>query len=242
MPIRSFTLSRRLVCSLSIIVLTAVALLSSLSRMMSPGRTTDTSTSMTAEAFPDPIAEIPTSTKTEEQTAVLAGGCFWGMEAVFEHLNGVSDVVSGFSGGSAVTAHYEGVSSGQTKHAESVKITYDPSQISYGQLLKIYFSVAHDPTQLDRQGPDWGTQYRSVIFFASDQQKQVAQAYIDQLNKADIFRKLIVTQLVPLNRFYLAEAYHQNFIDHNPNYPYVVMNDLPKLEQLREQFPSMYKN
>ncbi|HEY9640732.1 MAG TPA: peptide-methionine (S)-S-oxide reductase MsrA, partial [Coleofasciculaceae cyanobacterium] len=171
-----------------------------------------------------------------------AGGCFWGMEAVFEHLKGVTDVVSGFSGGNADTAHYEQVSLGDTGHAEAVKITYDPAQISYGQLLKVYFSVAHDPTELNRQGPDAGTQYRSAIFFANDQQKQVAQDYINQLNNAHIFKQPIVTQLTPLNGFYAAEEYHQNFIDRNPNYPYVVIYDLPKLDQLRQQFPNLYKN
>ncbi len=225
MSIRSFTISRYLVRSLSIILLTAVALAYGTSRTM----------------LPVPATDISTFVAKGKQTAVLSGGCFWGMEAVFEHLKGVSDVVSGFSGGSAPTAHYEVVSSGGTGHAESVKITYDPSQISYAQLLKIYFLVAHDPTQLNRQEPDWGTQYRSVIFFANDEQKRVAQAYIDQLNKAHLFRKPIVTQLVPLNGFYAAEEYHQHFIDRNPNYPYVVVNDLPKLDQLREQFPDMYK-
>ena len=176
-----------------------------------------------------------------KQTAVLAGGCFWGTEAVFEHLKGVSDVVSGYSGGSAATAHYEAIGSGKTGHAESVRITYDPSQISYSQLLKVYFSVAHDPTQLNRQGPDWGTQYRSAIFFTNDEQKRVAQAYIEQLNKAQIFRKPIVTQLVPLNGFYAAEEHHQQFLDRNPNHPYIVVHDLPKLAQLREQFSAMYK-
>ncbi|MEH2375417.1 peptide-methionine (S)-S-oxide reductase MsrA [Nostoc sp.] len=189
----------------------------------------------------NPATDISTSTVKGKQTAVLAGGCFWGMEAVFEHLKGVSDVVSGFSGGSATTANYELVSSGLTGHAESVKITYDPSQISYEQLLKIYFLVAHDPTQLNRQSPDSGKQYRSVIYFANDEQKRVALYYINQLNKAHIFHKQIVTQLLPLNGFYQAEEYHQDFIDRNPNYPYVVVNDLPKLAQLQSQFPNIYK-
>lgn len=223
MPISSF--NRYLPHSLSIMLLSAVALTYGASR-----------TQLSA-----PATDISTSTVKGEQTAVLSGGCFWGMEAVFEHLKGVSNVVSGFSGGSAKTAHYEIVSSGETRHAESVRITYDPSQISYGQLLKIYFLVAHDPTQLNQQGPDRGTQYRSVIFFANDEQKQVAQAYITQLNKAHIFHKPIVTQLVPLSGFYAAEEYHQHFIDRNPNYPYVVVNDLPKLDKLRQQFPDVYK-
>jgi peptide-methionine (S)-S-oxide reductase len=191
--------------------------------------------------LPEPLSDISTTTGTGKQTVVLSGGCFWGMEAVFEHLKGVSDVVSGYSGGNPATAHYDLVSSGQTGHAESVKITYDPSQISYSQLLKIYFLVAHDPTELNRQGPDSGTQYRSAIFFANEQQKQVAQAYIEQLNKAHTFSKPIVTQLVPLKAFYAAKEYHQNFIDHNPQDPYVVANDLPKLKQLQKQFPDMYK-
>ncbi|MCL1466711.1 peptide-methionine (S)-S-oxide reductase MsrA [Argonema galeatum] len=196
---------------------------------------------MSRATLPDPATNIPTSTAPQKQTAVFAGGCFWGIEAVFEHLKGVSDVVSGFSGGSATTADYEMVSSGETGHAESVKITYDPSQISYEQLLKIYFLVAHDPTQLNQQGPDMGTQYRSAIFFANDEQKRVALGYIDRLNKAHIFQKPIVTQIVPLNGFYAAEEYHQNFIDRHPNYPYVVVNDLPKLNQLQTQFPDIYK-
>ncbi len=225
MPIRSFTLSRTRALSLLIISLTAVAIACGASRNPLQVSATDIS-SFTAKG---------------KQTAVLSGGCFWGMEAVFEHLKGVSNVVSGFSGGSAATAHYEVVSSGETGHAESVKITYDPAQISYNQILKIYFLVAHDPTQLNRQYPDSGTQYRSVIFFANDKQKRVAQAYIDQLNSSHIFQKPIVTQLAPLNGFYAAEEYHQHFIDRNPNYPYVVVNDLPKLDQLREKFPDMYK-
>lgn len=225
MSTRSFTLSRYLLLCLSLILLTSIVIMRSASY---------------AILF-NPATDISTSTVKGKQTAVLAGGCFWGMEAVFEHLKGVSDVVSGFSGGSATTANYELVSSGLTGHAESVKITYDPSQISYEQLLKIYFLVAHDPTQLNRQSPDSGKQYRSVIYFANDEQKRVALYYINQLNKAHIFHKQIVTQLLPLNGFYQAEEYHQDFIDRNPNYPYVVVNDLPKLAQLQSQFPNIYK-
>ena len=221
----SFTL-KRLICSLFIISLTVVAFTYNKSRAVPSHPATDISTN---------------ETSARKQTAVLSGGCFWGMEAVFEHLKGVSNVVSGFSGGSAATANYEIVSSGMTGHAESVKITYDPSQISYSQLLKIYFLVAHDPTQLNAQGPDTGTQYRSAIFFANDEQKRVAQSYIDQLNTEHVFPKHIVTQLVPLKGFYQAEEYHQHFIDRNPMYPYVVVNDLPKLAQLQAQFPKMYK-
>ncbi|MBW4595526.1 MAG: peptide-methionine (S)-S-oxide reductase MsrA [Brasilonema angustatum HA4187-MV1] len=224
MSTRSFPLLRYFIC-LSIISLASVVFTRSASQAI----------------FVNPATDISTSTAKGKQTAVLAGGCFWGMEAVFEHLKGVSDVISGYSGGSAATANYEFVSSGLTGHAESVKITYDPSQISYQQLLKIYFLVAHDPTQLNRQGPDSGKQYRSVIFFANDKQKRVALDIINQLNKTDIFHKQIVTQLLPLKGFYQAEDYHQNFIDHNPNYPYVVVNDLPKLAQLQSQYPNIYK-
>ena len=202
----------------------------------------NTPTTVVSHVFPNPATDVPIGQAKGMQTAVFAGGCFWGMEAVFEHLKGVSDVVSGFSGGNAETAHYALVSFGQTGHAEAVKVTYDPTQISYGQLLKVYFAVAHDPTQLNRQGPDSGTQYRSAIFFANNEQKQVAQAYIDQLKVARVFDQPIVTQLAPLKGFYEAEAEHQNFIDNNPNYPYVVINDLPKLKQLQAQFTDLYKN
>jgi peptide-methionine (S)-S-oxide reductase len=188
----------------------------------------------------EPPKDIAAKT-TGEQTLVLAGGCFWGVEAVFENLKGVSNVVSGYSGGDAKTANYDTVSSGRTSHAEAVKITYNPQQISLGQLLKIYFLVAHDPTQIDRQGPDNGTQYRSAIFFANIQQQQVAKTYIDKLNKSRIFTQPIATQLVALNEFYPAEQSHQNFIDRNPTYPYVVAHDLPKLNLLRQQFPDLVR-
>jgi peptide-methionine (S)-S-oxide reductase len=176
-----------------------------------------------------------------KQTAVLAGGCFWGVDAVFKHVKGVDNVVSGFSGGEAGTAHYEVVSTGETGHAESVKITYDPSKVAYAQLLRVFFSVATDPTELNRQGPDVGTQYRSVIFYTSDQQKQVALAYIDQLNKARVFSGPIVTQVVPFRAFYEAEAYHQNYLALHPDNPYIVYNDLPKLRHLKQEFPQLYK-
>jgi len=191
--------------------------------------------------FPDPAVDVPASAAQEKQTAVLAGGCFWGVEAVFEHLKGVTNVVSGFAGGDKSTAHYETVSTGNTGHAESVKITYDPSQITYGQLLKVYFSVAHNPTELNRQGPDTGTQYRSAIFYVNDDQKKVAEAYIQQLETATVFSRRIVTQVVPFRGFYAAESYHQHFLDHNPNNPYIMYNDLPKLEQLKKQYPQMCK-
>jgi len=194
-----------------------------------------------ASSFPDPAKDIPASPGKTQETAVLAGGCFWGMEAIFERLNGVPDVVSGFAGGSRSTAHYEIVSMGGTGHAESVKITYDPSQITFGRLLKVFFAVAHDPTQLNRQGPDEGTQYRSSIFYANDEQKEVALAYIRQLAAANVFRRPIVTKVVPLEGFYPAEAYHQHFLDRNPTYPYVVYNDLPKLKHLEQEFPQLLK-
>ena len=193
--------------------------------------------SLSAAAFPAPAVDAAPVAGRQSATAVLAGGCFWGVEAVFERLKGVSNVVSGFAGGSKTTAHYEVVSTGITGHAESVEITYDPSQITYGKLLQVFFSLAHDPTQLNRQGPDSGTQYRSAIFFSTDEQKRVAEAYIKQLNEGRVFSRPIVTQVVPLAGFYAAEAYHQHFIDHNPDYPYVVYNDIPKLKQLEKQFP-----
>jgi peptide-methionine (S)-S-oxide reductase len=193
--------------------------------------------------LPNAINSSPAVTghQTGTETAVLAGGCFWGVEAVFEHVKGVTDVVSGYSGGDGKTATYGQVGSGDTGHAEAVKITYDPTQISYGQLLKIYFSVAHDPTQVNHQGPDSGTQYRSIIFSATPNQQKIAQAYIAQLNRAKVFSKPIATQVLPLNQFYAAEGYHQNFIALNPTYPYVVVHDLPKLTQLRNQFADWYR-
>ena len=235
MPVRRFA-SNPLVRRLSILSLTAIALTYGAIRLSAAA---DRSTS--AATFPDPTTDISMVPTTGEQTAVFAGGCFWGMEGVFEHLKGVSEVYTGYAGGSEKSAHYEEVSSGATAHAESVKITYDPSQISYGQLLKIYFAVAHDPTQLNRQGPDEGTQYRSAIFFANDEQKQVAQTYIAQLNKAHLFERPIVTQLNPLERFYVAEDYHQDYIERNPYNPYVMLHDLPQIARLQEQFPNLYQ-
>ncbi|HEY6390049.1 MAG TPA: peptide-methionine (S)-S-oxide reductase MsrA [Bryobacteraceae bacterium] len=195
-----------------------------------------------AAEFPAPATDIPAPATKQKATAVLAGGCFWGVEAVFERLKGVSDVVSGYAGGSRITAQYEIVSSGVTGHAESVKITFDPSQITYGRLLQIYFAVAHDPTTLNRQGPDSGTQYRSAIFYSTDDQKRVAEAYIDQLNKSKVFPRPIVTQVVPLKGFYDAEDYHQHYLDHHPNEPYIVYNDLPKVKHLQQQFPELLKH
>ena len=193
-------------------------------------------------AIPDPAVDAPLAEKKGEQTAVLAGGCFWGVEAVFEHVKGVIDVASGYAGGSAGSANYETVSNGGTGHAESVRIKYDPSQISYGQLLKVFFSVAHDPTQLNRQGPDIGTQYRSAIFCSNEDQKRIAQAYIDQLNKAKVFDRPIVTAVGVGTPFYVAEGYHQDYVVHHPNEPYIVMHDLPKVANLRKEFPNLYRS
>jgi peptide-methionine (S)-S-oxide reductase len=190
-------------------------------------------------ALPNPAIDSPPLPKGE-QTAVVAGGCFWGIQAVFQHVKGVINATSGYSGGAANTAEYERVSTGDTGHAESVKITYDPAQISYGQLLRVFFSVAHDPTQLNRQGPDSGTQYRSVIFYNSDEQKRIAEAYIAQLDKAGVFARPVVTQVVPLKAFYPAEAYHQDYAANHPNNPYIVYNDAPKVAHLHQQFPELY--
>jgi peptide-methionine (S)-S-oxide reductase len=175
-----------------------------------------------------------------EQTAVFAGGCFWGVDAVFKHVKGVSDVVSGYAGGDAATAHYEQVSNGATGHAEAVRIRFNPAEVSYQQLLQIFFSAAHDPTQIDRQGPDIGSQYRSAIFYTSAEQQRIAKSYIQQLATARTFSAPIVTQVVPLQQFYSAEKYHQNYLALHPYQPYIVINDLPKLEQLRKQFPALY--
>ena len=189
-----------------------------------------------------PIAsKTPVKTAKGEQTAVFAGGCFWGVEAVFEHIKGVRNVTSGYSGGAAKTADYETVSGGETGHAESVKITYDSSQVSYEQLLKVFFAVAHDPTELNRQGPDTGTQYRSAIFYANDEQKRIAKSFIDKLTADKVFAKPIVTQIVALENYYQAEDYHQDYLVQHPNQPYIVINDKPKVENLRKQFPDLYQ-
>jgi peptide-methionine (S)-S-oxide reductase len=194
-----------------------------------------------AVSLPAPAADIPAAEAKGPQTAVFAGGCFWGVEAVFRHVKGVSSAVSGYAGGNVKSPGYELVSTGTTGHAESVKVTYDPSQVSYGQLLKVFFSVAHDPTQLNRQGPDSGTQYRSAIFTTSDEQARVARAYIAQLDGAKVFGSPIVTQVVALPAFYDAEAYHQNYAALHPHEPYIAFNDLPKVDHLRTQFPDLYR-
>ncbi|MGB0038594.1 MAG: peptide-methionine (S)-S-oxide reductase MsrA [Terriglobales bacterium] len=194
-----------------------------------------------AVLLPNPAVDAPLAAKSEKQTAVFAGGCFWGIQAVFQHVKGVKDATSGYSGGTVSAPMYEQVSTGKTGHAESVKVTFDPSRISYGQLLKIFFSVAHDPTELNRQGPDTGTQYRSVIFYTTEEQKHIAEAYIVQLDQAKSFSRPIVTQVVPLKAFYEAEAYHQDYARLHPDNPYIANNDAPKVDHLREQFPDLYK-
>ena len=185
------------------------------------------------EEFPDPVVDTALAAKAGQSRAILAGGCFWCVEAVYKDLVGVSSVKSGYAGGTAETADYETVSSGGTDHAESVEVVYDPSRLSYGQILKVFFAIAHDPTQLNRQGPDTGRQYRSAIFYADDEQKKVADAYIDQLNKAHVFDHPIVTEVVPLEAFYQAETYHQDYAARNPLNPYIVVNAQPKVRKLR---------
>lgn len=192
-----------------------------------------------AVSLPEPSVDLKPA--KGKQTAVFAGGCFWCTEAVFESLIGVDHVISGYAGGDAATAHYEIVGSGRTNHAESIEITYDPSKITYGQLLKVFFSVAHDPTTADHQGPDYGRQYRSAIFYKDAEQKRIAEAYIAQLTAAKVFSAPIITEVSQLPKFYPAEDYHQDFVKHHPTHPYVVHNALPKLEKLKHLFPNMVK-
>ena len=193
-----------------------------------------------AVVLPAPALDNP-KTGASTQTAVLAGGCFWGVQGVYQHVRGVQKVLSGYSGGTKATADYETISRGDTGHAESVEIRFDPRELSYGEILQIYFSVVHDPTQLNRQGPDMGTQYRSNIFFVDESQKRIAQAYIAQLDKAKLFPRAIVTRVDPLSAFYMAEAYHQDFLLNNPSYPYIVIHDLPKIDNLKRVFPARYR-
>jgi peptide-methionine (S)-S-oxide reductase len=194
-----------------------------------------------AEPVAAPLVDETVASPTED-TAVFAGGCFWGVEAVFEHVKGVKSAISGYAGGDAGNPSYDQVSTGDTGHAESAQVIYDPSQVSYGKLLQIFFSVAHDPTQLNRQGPDHGTQYRSAIFYNTPQQQQVAESYIKQLTAAKTFSRPIVTQVAKLRAFYPAEAYHQDYLVHHPNQPYIVINDQPKVAALKKQFPDIYRN
>jgi peptide-methionine (S)-S-oxide reductase len=191
--------------------------------------------------FPAPAIDAPLAVAKSQQTAVLAGGCFWGIQGVFEHVKGVSAVTSGYAGGHVKSPSYESVSLGVTGHAETVSISFDPSQVTYGQLLMIYFSVAHDPTQWNRQGPDTGSQYRSVIFFTNEEQKRIAEAYIAQLDGAKVYSRPLVTKVEPFQTFYPAEDYHQDYLKNNPSNPYIVYNDLPKLESLKRVFPALYR-
>jgi peptide-methionine (S)-S-oxide reductase len=201
-----------------------------------------------AASGPAKAAAIPAATTDDQlaktkgkETAVFAGGCFWGVQSVFSHVKGVDSAISGYSGGTVKNPEYEQVSTGTTGHAESVKVTYDPSKITYGQLLRVFFSVAHDPTELNFQGPDHGTQYRSVIFYSNDDQKKIADAYIAQLDAAKVYPEQIVTQVVPFKAFYDAEGYHQDYAEKHPNDPYIAYNDAPKVANLKAEFPELYK-
>jgi peptide-methionine (S)-S-oxide reductase len=194
------------------------------------------------KAIPAAVVDAAKPSAPASETAVLAGGCFWGMQGVFEHVRGVSKVVAGYSGGAKATAFYEMVGTETTGHAESIQITYDPRVVSYGELLRVYFSVAHDPTEVNRQGPDSGTSYRSEIFFASPLQEKIARAYIAELSAAHIYAAPIATKIEKLSGFYRAEGYHQDFLIHNPNYPYIVYNDLPKIDALKRVLPAMYRD
>jgi peptide-methionine (S)-S-oxide reductase len=194
-----------------------------------------------SSAIPAPTVDEPATGRPKAETAVLAGGCFWGVQGVYQHVKGVNAAESGYAGGDAATANYEAVTTETTGHAESVRITYDPSQVSYGQLLQIFFAVVHDPTELNRQGPDVGPSYRSVIFAQDGTQRNIANAYIAQLNQAGVFPGPIVTSVSSAAPFFPAEAYHQNFFDLHPNNPYIVQNDLPKLDALRSTFPDLYR-
>jgi peptide-methionine (S)-S-oxide reductase len=205
------------------------------------GLTVMRSTAEVARTIPAPAVDAPGSQATTSEVAILAGGCFWGVQGVFQHVSGVTSAVSGYAGGEQKTAHYEVVGSGRTGHAESVRVTFDPRKISYGRILQIYFSVAHDPTQLNRQGPDVGPQYRSAIFPTSAEQAGIAKAYIAQLNQARVYEAAIVTKIEPNREFYAAEDYHQDFLTRHPSDPYIVYNDLPKIEDLKRLFPDHYR-
>jgi len=208
--------------------------------LMAVGFAATRSTAEEARKIPPPAVDEPLGAKGPE-VAVVAGGCFWGVQGVFQHVDGVVSAVSGYDGGAAATAHYDMTSQGDTGHAESVRIAYDPSRITYGKILQIFFSVAHDPTELDRQGPDEGTQYRSAIFPQTPEQARIAKDYIAELDKSHAFGAPIVTSIEPGKTFYRAEDYHQDFLAHNPTYPYIVINDLPKIENLKRLFPDLYR-
>jgi len=235
-PTESRDLSTRTVAyRLTAGLLTAAALVAGGLWRLSPSAAED------AHVIPPPALDEQAGRPVAKEVAVLAGGCFWGMQGVFQHVVGVSRAVSGYTGGAADTAHYELVGSGTTGHAESIEVTFDPGKISYGRVLQIYFSVAHDPTELNYQGPDMGTQYRSTIFPTDDAQAQIAKAYIAQLDAAKVFGDRIVTTIEPGKVFYPAEDYHQDFLNRNPDYPYIVINDLPKIENLKRLFPELYR-
>ena len=225
-------MNKHLLSQVRILLSTALILCTLCSQARAEGET---------RPLPKPVVDAALAKSPGQETAVFAAGCFWGIEAVFKNINGVLSSTSGYSGGSADTATYDKVSRGSTEHAEAVKVVFDPSKVSYGTLLKVLFSAAHDPTQLNRQGPDSGTQYRSAIFHTSVEQQRIAQAYINQLQTAKTYAKPIVTQLVPMKAFYQAEAYHLDYLARNPNQPYIVFNDLPKLAALKKEFPELYR-
>ncbi len=206
------------------------------------GKAFTSRTSSPPVVLPAAIGDAQLAQPGATETAVFAGGCFWGIEAVFEHMKGVKSAESGYAGGTTANPSYEEVSSGMTGHAESVRVVYDPSQVTYGTLLRVFFSVAHNPTELNRQGPDTGTQYRSAVFYSTPEQKKVAEAYIAQLTAAKTYPRPIVTQVVPLKAFYLAEAYHQDYMVHHPDQPYIVYNDAPKVAALKAQYPQLYRS
>jgi peptide-methionine (S)-S-oxide reductase len=191
--------------------------------------------------FPAPTVDANLSVKAGTETAVFSGGCFWGIQGVFQHVKGVQQATSGYAGGTVENPYYELVSSGNTGHAESVRVVFDPSQITYGKLLMIFFSVAHDPTQKDRQGPDIGTQYRSMVFYSSEEQKRIVESYIAQINAARVYARAIATEVVPYSAFYQAEDYHQNYLAKHPSDPYIAFNDQPKIERLKRSYPELYR-
>jgi peptide-methionine (S)-S-oxide reductase len=219
---------------------TALAILAAPAALLAPMYTKAADRPEAVTVIPDPTTDAPLAASHGSAKAVLAGGCFWGVQAVFQHVKGVSHVTSGYSGGSAITAQYELVGTGTTGHAESVEITYDPAVITYGKLLKVYFEIAHNPTELNRQGPDEGTQYRSNIFFADPEQQKIATAYIAQLDAAKVFGKPIVTKVTPLKGFYAAEGYHQDYATRHPDHPYIAYWDLPKVANLQKEMPDLY--
>jgi peptide-methionine (S)-S-oxide reductase len=227
-------LSRLVTPALAAVVLVPAAMLMSLPDLDQPRSPVSAVAALARE--PSPVGVVAST-----DTAVFAGGCFWGVEAVFEHLKGVSSATSGYAGGSAPAPSYEEVSSGTTGHAEAVLVVYNPAQISYHQLLQIFFTVAHDPTQLNRQGPDVGTQYRSAVFYRNEAQRQATERYITKIREAELYRDAIVTEVAPLSAFHIAEAYHQDYLVRHPTQPYIVINDAPKLEHLRKQFPGLYR-